>query len=132
MKKGFTLIELLSVIIVLGLLSVIVVPIVDKIIKENREQVYQTNIKMIEEGARGWAAEHTFNLPSENGKYIDLTICELEYSGKIEIDIKNPKTNELFFKDSYVRITKTEYGYDYQYVETGSSLSCDPDADYML
>ena len=90
MKKGFTLIELLSVIILLGLLSLIVIPVVDKIIKENKEQAYQTNIKMIEEGARGWAAENTFNLPSENGEYVDLTICELEYSGKIEIDVRNP------------------------------------------
>lgn len=125
MKKGFTLIELLSVIVLLGLLSVIVVPIVDKIIKENKEQAYQTNIKMIEEGAHGWAAENAFSLPSENGEYIDLTICDLEYSGKIEMDVRNPKTDELFYKDSYVRITKTEYGYDYQYVETGYSLSCD-------
>lgn len=125
MKKGFTLIELLSVIILLGLLSLIVVPTVDKIIKENKEQAYQTNIKMIEAGARGWAAENVFDLPNENGEYIDKTICDLESSGKIEMDIRNPKTNELFYKDSYVRITKTEYGYDYQYEETGYSLSCE-------
>ena len=124
MKRGFTLIELLSVIILLGVLSLMVVPVVGKIIKENKEQAYQTNIHMIEEGARAWASEHVFSLPSNVGEYIDLTICDLETSGKIEIDVKNPNTGELFFKDSYVRLTKTEYGYDYNYVESGSSLTC--------
>ena len=42
MKKGFTLVELLAVITLLGLLSLIVVPVVDKIIKDNKEKLYQT------------------------------------------------------------------------------------------
>ena len=124
MKKGFTLVELLAVITLLGLLSLIVVPVVDKIIKDSQEDLYQTQINNIEAGAKNWAADNVFSLPEENGKHVDKTICDLEKEGFLEIDIKNPKTDELFYKDSYVRITKTDYGFEYEYIETGSSFEC--------
>lgn len=124
MKKGFTLIELLGVITLLGLLSLIVVPVVDKLIKDSEDELYQTQIKNIEAAAKNWASENIFSLPENVGEYVDKSICDLEKNGFLDVDIKNPKTNELFYKDSYVRITKTDYGYDYEYIETGSSLEC--------
>ena len=124
MKKGFTLTELLAVITLLGLLSLIVVPVVDKLIKDSEEELYQTQIKNIESGAKNWASKNIFSLPENVGESINKTICDLEKEGFIEIDIKNPKTDELFYKDSYVRITKTDYGYEYEYIETGKSFVC--------
>ena len=63
MKKGFTLVELLAVLVILGLLGLIVVPVVDKIIKDNRNNLYELQIKNIEEGARNWAAKNPLSLP---------------------------------------------------------------------
>lgn len=123
MKKGFTLVELMSVIILLGLISFIVVPVVDKIIKENRENLYETNVKMIEEGARSWAGDNIFSLPEVEGEFISLTICDLEKDGRIEVDVKNPKNDQLFYKDSVVKIIKTAYGYEYEYDETSGTES---------
>ena len=127
MKRGFTLVELLMVIILLGAISLIVVPVVDKLIKENRESLYQTNIKMIEDGAHSWASENVFNLPEAEDEFIELTICELEKAGHLEIDIKNPKNDKLFYKDSKVKITKTKYGFEYEYDENSGTESavCD-------
>ena len=122
MKKGFTLIELLAVITLLGLLSLIVVPVVDKLIKNSQDDLYETQISNIEMAAKNWASENIFSLPDSG--YIDKTICDLERSGFLDVDIKNPKTDELFYKDSYVRITKTNYGFEYKYIETGNSLVC--------
>ena len=124
MKKGFTLVELLAVITLLGLLSLIAVPIVDKLIKDSEEELYQTQVQNIESAAKNWASENIFSLPENNGDYVDKTICDLEKLGFLEIDIKNPKTDELFYKDSYVRVTKTNYGFEYKYFETGSSFRC--------
>ena len=123
MKKGFTLIELLSVLVLLGMISLITIPIVDKILKENRETLYQTNVEMLEAGAKSWASENVFSLPDEEGEFIDLTVCDLEKAGFIEIDVRNPKTDELFYKDSYVRITKDAYGFNYEYNETSGTES---------
>lgn len=121
-KNGFTLVELLSVLVLLGMISLITIPVVDKVLKENRENMYQTNIKMIEDGAKSWAGANIFSLPKE-GEFVDLTICDLEKSGFIEIDVKNPKTEELFYKDSYVRITKDAYGFNYDYNENSGTES---------
>lgn len=123
MKRGFTLVELLAVIVLLGMISLIVVPVVDKLIKENKENLYQTNIGLIEEGARSWAGDNIFSLPGEIGETKKLTLCDLEKDGRIEVDIRNPKTGELFYKDSIVTITKTEYGFEYKYDENSGTES---------
>lgn len=121
-NKGFTLVELLSVLVLLAMISLITIPVVDKILKENREELYQTNIKMLEDGAKSWAGANIFALPEE-GDFVDLTICDLEKSGFIEIDVRNPKTGELFYKDSYVRITNDSYGFNYDYDENSGTES---------
>ena len=60
MKKGFTLIELLAVITLLGFLSLIVVPVVDKIIKDSEQDLYETQINNIEQAAKNWSSENIF------------------------------------------------------------------------
>ncbi len=49
MKRGFTLIELMGVIVVLGVLAAISTIAVDKIIKENKQSVYEAQIASIED-----------------------------------------------------------------------------------
>lgn len=120
MKRGFTLVELLAVLVILGLLGLIVVPVVDKLIKDNKNNLYELQIKNIEEGARDWAAKNPLSLP-EVGEQMTKTISDLETDGFIEVDIKNPKTNLIFCKDSYVTITNTGSGFTYNYdVDSGS------------
>lgn len=121
MKQGFTLVELLAVLVLLSLIAVIAIPVVDRLIKENREELYEINVVMIEEGARDWAADNIFSLPEEVGDTKTLTICDLEKAGRIEIDVKNPKNDKLFYKDSFVTITKTEYGFEYEYDENSGT-----------
>ena len=54
MKKGFTLIELLGVIILLGLVGLIVIPSITKLIKDSRQDLYENQVRTIEESARKW------------------------------------------------------------------------------
>lgn len=117
---GFTLVELLAVLVILGLLGLIVVPVVDKILKDSREDLYNLQIKNIEDGAKNWAAKNPLTLP-ENGNSMTKTIAELEEEGFIEVDVKNPKTGDNFCDDSYVTITNTGSGFTYSYdVNSGS------------
>ncbi len=119
MKRGFTLIELLSVLVIIGLLGLIVIPVVDKLIQDSRSDMYNVQIKNVEDGARSWAAKNPLNLPQKNDS-ITITIQELETGGFIELDMKNPKTNETFCDSSYVTITNTGSGFTYAYdVDSG-------------
>ncbi len=62
MRKGFTLIELLGVIILLGLVGLIVIPSITKLIKNSRQDLYENQVKMIEESARKWGIQNTEKL----------------------------------------------------------------------
>lgn len=114
MKRGFTLIELLAVLVILGLLGMIVIPVVDKLIQDSRNDLYDVQIKNIEDGARSWGAKNPLSLPNKNESIIK-TVLELEKEGFIEIDMQNPKTNEPFCDSSYVTITNTGSGFTYSY-----------------
>ena len=48
-KKGFTLVEVLAVMIILGLLMLLVVPSINKLMKDNDEKKYSTYERMMEE-----------------------------------------------------------------------------------
>lgn len=63
MKKGFTLIEMIGAIILLGMLSLLIIPIVNKNIKQSKEKLYIAQIEEIK-------------LATENG-HIKTWICFL-------------------------------------------------------
>ena len=46
-RKGFTLIELMGVITILAILAIIIVPLVDKNVKESKENIYAIQIENI-------------------------------------------------------------------------------------
>ena len=110
MKKGFTLIELIAAIIILGIIGLITFPIVNSIIKENKESLYQSQIKDIEKAAYDWAYMNTDLLP-ENNKYITITLLDLKKAGLIDINLRNPKTNTLIPNDVIISITSVDNKY---------------------
>jgi prepilin-type N-terminal cleavage/methylation domain-containing protein len=57
-KKGFTLVEVLAVIVILGILSSFVVPSVFKMIKNAKENSFNTLIDSIEENAKLYVSRH--------------------------------------------------------------------------
>ena len=67
-NKGFTLIELLATIIILGIVTVIAVPAVNRSIRNAKEELYKVQISYIEAGAKAWAAENVASLPEMMGK----------------------------------------------------------------
>ena len=91
-KKGFTLAELLAVIIVLGLLSLIVIPNVITAIKTSKDTIYKAQINSIIEGAKMWASDNASSMP-ENDETIKLTLYQLKIGAYVDLSIKNPNTH---------------------------------------
>lgn len=113
-KKGFTLSELLGVITILGLLALIVIPLVDKSMKEGKEELYASQIKSIEAAAKAWGIDHIDELPEENGSK-NITLSRIQQDGYIESDIENPKTGEPF-SDLQIKITSHGTYYSYEVI----------------
>ena len=111
MKKGFTLVELMGVIVLLSILIIIAVPAVTGVLKENKDKLYDSQIKTIETAAKNWASDEE-NLPKlpSNGKCIIIYISTLKKGGYLDLDIKNPKTEKPFSDNFMVMISRASSG----------------------
>ena len=93
MKKGFTIVELLGVLLLIGLLSLIVYPVINGLVSNNKEKLYENQIKTLLNIASNWAIENR-GVYDENDVYT-LTFEVLKKEGYIkDADIINPKTNK--------------------------------------
>lgn len=46
-KKGFTLVEILAVVIILGVISIIVYPVLNKVLKDNRKRAFEASLNAV-------------------------------------------------------------------------------------
>lgn len=119
MKKGFTLAELLGVLVILAAILLIIMPIVDKTIKEGKDDLYDKQINSIKLAMELWLTDHA---KLDEGEYIVITLSQLKDAGLIEFDIKNPKTEELFPNDMLLTIKNNDGILEYEVVDAGNNL----------
>ena len=119
MKKGFTLAELLGVLVILAAILLIIMPIVDKTIKEGKDDLYDKQINSIKLAMELWLTD---NAKLDEGEYIVITLSQLKDAGLIEFDIKNPKTEELFPNDMLLTIKNNDGILEYEVVDAGNNL----------
>ena len=77
-KKGFTLVELLATIVILGLIVTIVYPVVISTINSSRQKARDSQIKIIEKGAKMYYLENPNELKdldsvAEDCETLDVT-----------------------------------------------------------
>lgn len=94
--KGFTLVELLGVLIILAIVMVVTVPVVQKVLRENKQSLYEKQIKNIQESARNFTAENILALNLNNNERIGITIGKLKELGYLEESAIDIKTQEQF------------------------------------
>lgn len=73
MKKGFTLVELLAVITILGLLALIIVPKVQKTIKDSKKNIYESSAYALSREADNFYLTRKTELTSFDGCTYDFT-----------------------------------------------------------
>lgn len=122
-KNGFTLAELLGVLVLLGILGLIVFTSVDRVLKEGKEDLYQVQITNIKSALQEWAADskNWKDLPKE-GDTLTITLGQLKEIGKMDLDIKDPRTDFLFPEDMHLTITNRKNKFEYEVLtDTGTS-----------
>lgn len=88
MKKGFTLIEVLAVIVILSIISLIVFPEVNKIIKNSKQKSYDTQIKSLIEATESLIQDNDNLLPAKTATATTtITLSDLMQAGKIKTDV---------------------------------------------
>lgn len=123
-KNGFTLIELLGVVAILAMLGLIVVPTINKVISDNKQELYNVQINNIKSGASNFVSENIFSdkLSIPNNSSIGITIGKLKELGYIDSEIKNPMNKQNFSDDIVVLITNKDNSYSYTVCD--SSVNC--------
>jgi len=115
-KRGFTLIELLGVIIIISLLVLIITPVVNTVIKDSKDKLYDKTLDNIKLAAKNWASdsENKDMLPDDINNCVVVTLAQLKAGGYIDLDIKDPRTGERLSDDITVIVTKNTGKYDYE------------------
>ena len=115
-NKGFTLTELIGVIALLGIISLIAVPIINSTLTNSKVKAYNAQIKALEDAGKKWGVENTKYLPVDTNS-CNVSITELITLGYIEDDkIIDPRDNTEMhgsIEISYIDASKTYY-YDYK------------------
>ena len=120
MKKGFTLVELITVLIILAVIGLIVFPTVNSTIKESKEKAYIEQLEEIKNASEKWAYKNLDMVPNNNGDSVTITLLDLKKGGFLPLDVRNPKTNELFSNALSVTITLNNNKYEYTINDTSS------------
>ena len=118
-RKAFTLIELMGVLVIIGILTVILIPVINNTIKNNREELYNKQLSLIKLSAKNLASDNEYILPEEDGEEIYITLGQLRAMGYAEETIINPKTKENFPDNLVVMIIKVGKDYDYDIILDG-------------
>jgi len=114
MKKGFTLAELLGVIVVLALISLVTVPAVSDVLKNNKKKLCETQLQNIKLAAQNYGADHFYDLPVESGGTFSIELKDLTSNGYIDKEIRNPVTKENFAEDEVIKITRDNNKFRYE------------------
>ena len=101
-KNGFTFIEMLGVITVLVLISIIVLVVVDKSLKDSKKTLYNAQLGNIRSSARMWMADNIELIPDEG--YYTVTLEFLQDNGYIGNEIRSLIDDSVYDKNMVIQI----------------------------
>lgn len=113
-NKGFTLIEILAVVTIIGVVSLITMPVVQKNITKSRQQAYNNQIDNIVKAAKDWSSENLTNLPENNNEKLNISLEMLMSLGYLEDNLVDPLTDKYFSPDTVITIEKINNNYQYK------------------
>ena len=128
-KNGFTLIELLAAIIVLGIVSLVVFPTIDKTIKNQKRKLYDRQVATILSTGESWAVKNAKLLPDEADQTY-LGVNALAAVGLLENDdIKDPRNGNKIEGCVLVEYDTNTNQYDYEFINLADTVNANCNSD---
>lgn len=115
-KNGFTFIEVLGVITLLVIISVIILVVVDKSLKDSKEVLTEIQVENIKSAAKMWMTDNIELIPDDG--YYTINLETLENSGYVSDEMRNFLDDDINKTDFLVQISMNdiligeETGYD--------------------
>lgn len=126
-KKGFTLIELLAVLVILGVLTLLISPLVMQTMERFKKGSYENQVRVIEVAASDFATDYLTLIPLEDGQTIYITIGDLKEDGYLNRNLENPNTNDGIPNDALVAIKKVKNNYSITFDKESGTNSMNSD-----
>lgn len=118
MRKGFSLVELLAVLVILGLLSLISIPLVNSSLKKSREKARVVQINEIVKASKKYAIKNSFVLPQNEGEETTIQFKDLIKNNYIDsTQVVDPVTKKELNGCIKVCYKCSNIEYDYYYKE---------------
>ena len=80
-KKGFTLIEIIAIIILLSVIALITYPVINNLIINSKEELYEKQISELVRLSNTWATKNIKKLKMTDGYVYNLSCEELYEQG---------------------------------------------------
>ena len=71
-KRGFTLIEIIAIIILLSVIALITYPVINNLITDSKEKLYEKQINELERLSNTWVTKNINKLKTKDGYVYDL------------------------------------------------------------
>lgn len=104
-KKGFSLVEVLAVFVIFSILLLIMIPNINSVTRKTRNQLHETQIKILKEAANIFITDYINMIPIENNESITIELKLLKDMDIVDQDFKNPITDKYFADDMLLTIT---------------------------
>ena len=113
-KNGFTLIELMIMTVAAVALTVFTLPKVMNVLDKSKDELYETQVTMIEKAAKNYYVKNTNELPTDDKDARFLSIKDLVSSNFLEsADIHDPRTDEIMGGCVITKPNGKDYSYEY-------------------
>jgi competence protein ComGC len=120
-KKGFSLVELMGIIIILSLISLLVIPSIDRSIKSFKLKAYESQIQNIRLSAKDWVIDNLGKYALNEGETLTISLSQLKVGGYLEEEFINPNTDTPFPDDMQINITRNEDALSYFIIDSSGS-----------
>lgn len=127
-NKGFTLIELIAIITIIAVILLIGFININKIADNRKDDLYNKLVGIIESAGKDYMDKHVADAESLIEEAVNSNRCVLVSTliteSLLDSNLKDPRDNSSINTSTYVKITNTATGFDYEYFNSTDTSSC--------